>query len=50
MDTAPTLVKACNQTVRKHFADWNIVVIDKNNLNNMFTCRIIFWKNIRRAL
>lgn len=31
MDTAPTLVKACNQTVRKHFADWNIVVIDKNN-------------------
>lgn len=31
MDTAPTLVKACNQTVRKHFADWNIVVIDKNH-------------------
>lgn len=31
IDLAPELVKSCYESVIRYFADWNIVVIDKNN-------------------
>ena len=32
MDTAPWLVKTCHETVKYYCSDWEIIVIDKSNL------------------